>query len=286
MLAAMTDTTLIPAKTSPAFYQASGGPSTAAAQRDIIETFQRAPLWLTMAWQDIKLRYRGSVIGPFWLSISMGIMIVAMGIVYSHLLKTEAHEYFPFLTLGLMQWSLMSTLMQDACTTFAHSASFIKQIRLPYTTYAMRTLTRHMIIYAHNFVVYIVVAIIFGIWPGVYLVLLIPSLALLLWNALWMIMFLGMLCARFRDITPIITSLVQVVFFVTPVIWSPSLLDAHIWIVWINPFYHFLELMRAPLLGHAPSIWSYVYAFVTGIIGSTVTFMLFRRFRARIAYWV
>jgi ABC-type polysaccharide/polyol phosphate export permease len=238
-----------------------------------------------MAWQDIKLRYRGSVIGPFWLTLSMGVMIMAMGLVYSRLLKTEANEYFPFLTLGLMQWALMSVLMQEACMTFLNSAGFIKQIRMPYMTYVMRTLTRNLIVYAHNFIIYIVVALIFGIWPGAYLWLLLPGYALLILNAVWMILLLAMLCARYRDIVPIINSVVQVVFFVTPVIWSPSLL-AHQWVVWVHPFFHFLDLIRAPLLGHAPSLWSYVYAAVTAIIGITVTFTFFRRYRARIAYWV
>lgn len=239
-----------------------------------------------MAWQDIKLRYRGSVIGPFWLTLSMGVMIMAMGLVYSHLLKTATNDYFPFLTLGLLQWTLISTLMQEACTTFIYSNSFIKQIRLPYTTYVMRTLMRNLLVYAHNFIIYIVVALIFGIWPGVYLWLLLPGMILFLLNALWVIMFLAMVCTRFRDITPLITSLVQIVFFVTPVIWTPALLQGHEWIVELNPFYHMLELIRAPLFGHAPEALTYIYTSATAILGSFGTFLLFRRFRARIAYWV
>jgi lipopolysaccharide transport system permease protein len=282
----MTDITHISIEAKTPLYQASGGPSTLAALRDIKDAFRRSPIWLLLAWQDVKLRYRGSVIGPFWLTISMGIMILAMGTVYSHLLKTEANDYFPFLTLGLMLWALMATLMQDACMTFISSAGFIKQIRLPYTTYALRTLTRNLIVYAHNFIIYIIVIIIFGIWPGAHALLFIPGLMLFVFNAFWLIMLLAMLCARYRDITPIINSLVQIIFFVTPVIWSPSLLDNHKWVIWINPFYHFLELMRAPLLGHTPEMGSYLYAIATTIIGAIVTFIVFRRYRARIAYWV
>jgi len=267
-------------------YEASGGPSTGAAARDIRETFTRWPLWMMMSWQDIKQRYRGSVLGPFWLTLSMGVMIVAMGFVYSHLLKTAADDYFPFLTLGLLQWSLLATLMQEACVTFINSAPYIKQIRMPYTTHVMRTISRNLIIYAHNFVIYIIVAVIFGIWPGIYLWLLLPGFALLFVNAFWIITFLGMICARFRDIVPIINSLVQVVFFVTPVIWSPALLQGHGWLVEINPFYHMLELIRQPLFGHAPESLSYIYMSATAVAGSIGTFLMFRRFRARIAYWV
>ncbi len=279
----MTDTCSVP---SQPIYHASGGPSTSAALRDIGEAFRRSPLWLLMAWQDIKLRYRGSVLGPFWLTLSMGVMILAMGMVYSRLLKTAANDYFPMLTLGLLQWTLMATLMQDACITFIQANSFIKQIRLPYMTYVMRTLARNLAVYAHNFIIYIIVALIFGIWPGVYLWLLLPGLVLFLLNAMWVIMFLAMVCARFRDITPIISSLVQVVFFVTPVIWAPGLLQGHQWVVELNPFYHLLELIRAPLLGHAPDALSYIYTSATAILGIAGTFIMFRRFRARIAYWV
>lgn len=136
------------------------------------------------------------------------------------------------------------------------------------------------------FIIYIIVAIIFGIRPGAHLWLLLPGLALLFLNAIWCILLLAILCARFRDITPIINSLVQIVFFVTPVIWAPALLDNHKWLIWINPFYHFLELIRSPILGHMPDLLSYAYATATGIIGTSATFLLFRRFRACIAYWV
>jgi len=279
----MTDITTIPQRPS---YHARGGASTPAALHDIAEAFRRWPLWLLMSWQDTKLRYRGSVLGPFWLTISMGVMILAMGFVYSRLLKTPANDYFPFLTLGLMQWTLMSTLMQDACITFIQSSAFIKQIRLPYMVYVMRTLTRNMIAYAHNFVVYILVALYFGIWPGEHFWLLLPGLALFLLNAMWVILLFALICARFRDLQPIITSLVQVVFFVTPVVWVPKLLDGYGWVFQLNPFYHMLELIRAPLLGHTPDALSYIYTSLTAIIGIAGTFIMFRRFRARIAYWV
>ena len=267
-------------------YHAKGGASSRAALRDLAETFTRSALWLRMATQDVKLRYRGSVLGPFWLTISMAVTILVMGFVYGRLLKTSGKEYFPFLTLGFIQWTFMSTVMQEACLTFINSQSFIKQIRLPYTIYALRTLARNAVVYAHNFVIYIVVALIFGIWPGWHLWLLAPGLALLLLNCLWVIMLLGMICARFRDIIPIINSLVQLVFFVTPVFWQPELLQEHRWVVFLNPFYHFLEIIRAPLLGHTPDAFNYYYVIGVTVVGASLTFVLFRRFRARIAYWV
>ena len=268
------------------YYKASGGASTAAAVRDFTEALRRWPMWLLMAWQDIKLRYRGSILGPFWLTLSMGFMILTMGFVYGHLLKTETNDYFPFLTLGLMQWTFMATIMQESCVTFVSSHAYIKQIQLPYTTYIMRTITRNLIVYAHNFIIYILVALYFGIWPGMHLWLLIPGFALLIINCIWVVMLLALICARFRDITPIISSLVQVAFFVTPIIWTPNLLQGHGWLIEINPFYHFLELIRAPLLGHNPDPLSYPFTFLLAIFGFLATFILFRRFRGRIAYWV
>lgn len=267
-------------------YHAKGGASTLAALKDLTETFKRWPLWMRMAWQDIKLRYRGSMLGPFWLTLSMAVTIIVMGFVYGKLLKSSNKDYFPFLTLGLIQWGYMSTVMQEACITFINSNTFIKQVRLPYTIYVLRTIMRNLVVYAHNFAIYIVIAIIFGIWPGATLWLLVPGFILLLINSLWAVMLLAIICARFRDIIPIVSSLVQLVFFVTPVFWQPDMLQEHHWVVLWNPFYHFLELIRAPLLGHTTSLFSYAYCTGTSLVGIAVTFAIFRRFRARIAYWV
>ncbi len=263
-------------------------PSTATtlALRDIADGAHHWRFWGLMGWQDIRQRYRRSVLGPFWLTLSMGVLVGTLGFLYGALFKIEVADYLPFLALGFLAWGLISGIITDGCTVFIDSEHFIKQIKLPFSTFVFRVLWRNLIIFAHNFVVYIGVAVVFGIWAGWAGLLLVPGLALIIATALWVGLLCGMVCARFRDVPQIVASVLQVAFFLTPIIWKPELLADRVAFVLVNPFFHFVELVRAPLLGQAPSAltWTVVLGVTAG--GWVVTFLLFRRFRNRIAYWV
>ena len=102
----------------------------------------------------------------------------------------------------------------------------------------------------------------------------------------WVSILLGMICARFRDVPQIVASFIQVAFFLTPIIWKPELLVDRIGFVQFNPFFHFVELIRAPLLGNAPNTISWIVTLGITLAGWLITFIIFRRFRNRIAYWI
>ena len=258
----------------------------ALALRDITDGLLHWRLWGLMGWQDIKQRYRRSMLGPFWLTLSMGILVGTLGVLYGVLFGVAIDDYLPFLTLGFLAWGLISGIITDGCTAFIDSEHFIKQIKLPFSTFVYRVLWRNLIIFAHNFVIYLVVALVFAIWPGAAGLLLLSGLVLIAANAIWAGLLLGMVCARFRDVPQIVTSLLQVAFFLTPIIWMPQLLGNRIAFVHVNHFYHFVELIRGPLLGQvpAPLTWAVVLGVTAG--GWLMTFLVFRRFRDRIPYWL
>lgn len=258
---------------------------TRLAVADLREGVAHWPLWKAMAWQDILQRYRGSMLGPFWLTISMAIMIGALGVLYSTLFKIRIDDYLPFLCLGILAWSFLSTIVVESCTVFTSSETIIKQIRIAFSVYVFRMIWRNLIILGHNAVVYIAVMLIFGIAPTWTTLLALPGLALTLVNAVWVALLSGMICARFRDVPQIVASLTQVVFFVTPIIWKPEHLGPYETIAHLNPFMSFVDLIRAPLLGQAPDLMSWLVAGVVTVCGWVAAFNAFVRFRARIPYW-
>ena len=256
------------------------------ARADFIDSLTRWRLWGLMGWQDIKQRYRRSVLGPFWLTLSMAILVAALGFLYGELFGIAIDDYLPFLTLGFLAWGLISGVIIDGCTAFIGAEPFIKQMKLPFFLHIYRIVWRNLIIFAHNSVVYIGVAVVFGIWPGIAGLLLLPGLVLIVLNAIWVGLLLGMICARFRDVPQIVVSVLQVAFFLTPIIWKPELLASRAGFVQANPFFHFVELVRAPLLGSVPGLTTWIVVLAITLAGWFVTFLFFRRFRARIAYWV
>jgi ABC-type polysaccharide/polyol phosphate export permease len=97
---------------------------------------------------------------------------------------------------------------------------------------------------------------------------------------------LGLLTARFRDIPPIVTSLVQVLFFASPILWKPEQVPARALFVDSNPFFHLLNIVRQPLLGELPPLSSWVFSLVLAAVSLLLAALLFVRFRRRVAYWV
>src|SRR5712671_1242755 len=244
------------------------------------------PLWVRLGWNDILQRYRRSMLGPFWLTASMAIMVIALGVLYAELFNTPIHDFLPFLCVGLLVWNMMSSFLIEGGTLFTGAESYIKQIRLPYSVYVFRSSWSKLIIFAHNLVIYFGILLYFEFWPGAVALLAIPGLLLVLLNGAIASLFIGMVSARFRDVTQLINSVVQIVFFVTPIMWKPELLRSRTFIADFNPFYHLLEIVRAPLLGTLPSATSYIAVLLITLFNVVIVGTFFARFRSRISYWV
>jgi lipopolysaccharide transport system permease protein len=257
-----------------------------AAVADVLAGAAVWRLWGRMGWNDILQRYRRSLLGPFWLTASMAVMVVSLGVLYAELFKTPIDDFLPYLCVGLLIWNLIASFMNEGGAIFTTSESYIKQIRLPYSVYVYRSAWSKLIIFAHNFVIYFGVLIYFRIWPGAAGLLAILGLLLLILNGALVTVYLGIISARFRDIPQLIGSVVQIIFFVTPIMWKPELLSHRAYIADVNPFYHLVEIVRGPLLGHVPSFQNYLAVFLITAINFGLAGLVFKRFRSRIAYWI
>ena len=258
----------------------------ALALEDMKEGLCSIHVWPMLGWQEIKQRYRRSALGPFWITLSTGAMIGAMGPLYGKLLGQDFGAYLPFLGIGMIVWMLIANLLNESCATFTSASGYIQQLKLPLTVHVLRTVFRNLIVFAHHLVV---IAIVLFFYPPKldWTLLLMPvGVAFIAINAVWLGILLGLLSARFRDIPQFVGSLVPLLFFLTPVIWKPEMLGRYRWAADINPVTHFLEAVRAPLLGEPVSWQTWVALTATTIVGYTVALIAFSRFRTRIAYWV
>ncbi|HYG86047.1 MAG TPA: ABC transporter permease [Azospirillum sp.] len=258
----------------------------AAALGDLAAGLKQWRIWTLLSWHDIKLRYRGSLLGPFWLSISMGVTIGALAIVYGSLFDQDLSDYVPYLTCGFIAWGLILGTLSEGCVAFVGSEAFIKQIRLPLSVFVYRVACRNAIILAHNFTIYFIVIAVFRTGPGWIGLLAVAGMAGVMVSLLWAVLTLGMVCARFRDVSPIVSNIMQLAFFITPIIWKPEDIKQNDMVVDANPFYHFIEVIRAPLLGHMPTATNWAVVVAIGLFGWGLAIVLYRRFRSRIAFWV
>ena len=257
------------------------------AANDIRDGLRQYWLWGQLAHQDMRLRYRGSILGPFWQTITTGIMIGSMGFIYAKLFHVELENYLPMLAVGLILWQFTAGMINEGCGTFVAAQGIIQQVRLPFSLHAYRLVYRNTLILAHNFVI---IPLILAIFPRPFawlrLLELIPAFLLIVINGIAISTLLGMICARFRDVPPIVGSIVQVLFFVTPIFWPPSALGPNSWWLVLNPLFAMIDVMRGPLLNQptSPHSWE-ILIFVTAF-NSVLSFLFFSRFRSRIAFWV
>jgi len=256
------------------------------AAADVVDGAALWRLGVTLGWLDIKLRYRGSMLGPFWLTISTAVWIGALGEINSLLFHMDLHGYLPFLALSLVLWTALSGLVGDACNTFLQSEATIRAMRMPYFVHAVRVVVRTIIGLGHNIPVILVVFARFGAWPGDAALWSLPGFALWTIDSFAICIALGTLCARFRDIPPIVASVMQIAFFITPIMWKPQQLGDHGWWLKLNPFNDLLEVVRQPLLGIVPTGHMWLAAIGYSVLFCLLTSMLFVRVRGRLAFWM
>ena len=256
------------------------------AVNDLILGMKRWRLAWALARGDIFYRYRGSVLGPLWMTISTAVMLLSLGFLYAKLFQLELANYLPWLAVSLILWNMISQTLADACAAITSAEMVVRQISLPYSVQASRIVFRGAIIAAHNLPLIGVVFLVFEIAPGWVMLGAVPGIILVAINGFAASILLGMLCARFRDIPQIVASTVQIAFFITPVIWKPELIgDGQVWLVF-NPFFVVMETMRAPILGAGASLTVWAAALLFTGLFCLFTFSFFVRFRSRIAFWV
>ena len=239
-----------------------------------------------MAVHDIASRYRGSVLGPFWITVTTAAMIGGVGLMYSQLLNQSLAQYIPWLATGIVFWTLFSQVITEGCDAFISSGTIIKQTAIPMSSFLARTMTRNLINFAHQVLIVAAVLFYFGLWRTANVPLSLLGLALVMVNLTWVALATGIISARFRDVPQIVTAVVQIAVFITPVFWRPESIKAHRFVLEGNPFYHMLEVTRRPLLGEPVQMRSYVLLIGMALAGWLVTFYLFSRTRRRVVHYL
>ena len=258
------------------------------AVKDLMRSREKLYLALMLGWQDIRQRYRRSKLGPFWLTISMGVMIGMIGIVFGQVLNSPMKEYLPFFFFCIILWTCFSTSVMEGSSAFIDAQGMIRQLDLPLSMYPIRVLWRNIVICGHNIIILPLVFLVVGRGITWDIFWLIPGFVVFCWNMLWVSLLLGTFCTRFRDMPQIVNSLLQVFFYVTPIIWMPNILNprsANL-LVDPNPVYHLVQLVRAPILGSSPTVMNWVVSIALAVVGSLIALCFFGKYKKRIAYWL
>jgi ABC-2 type transport system permease protein len=262
--------------------------------RDLGNAWGQRELWLHLGWQDIRQRYRRSVLGPIWISVTMAVTAVALGILYAGLFGNPLETQLPYILVGFIIWGFIAGCISEGSDVFVANEGLIKHLPSPISVHVYRLVWRQVLFFAHNLVVYVVMLLIFPQPLNWSLLLALPALGLLALNGAWVALAFGIVTTRFRDLLPITQSLVQLLFFMTPIVWiyedlvnSPNeSIAARARLAELNPLLHFVEILRRPMLGLSTEWRHWVVVGVITVLGWVGTLVIMRKYRARVSYWV
>lgn len=264
------------------------------AMLDIRNGWRQRALWGHLGWQDIRQRYRRSVLGPIWITISMAVTAVALGILYAGLFGNELSVQLPYILVGFIVWAFISGCITEGAEVFISNEGLIKQLPAPLSVHVYRLVWRQMLFFVHNLAVYVVMLVVFPqplTWRSLTAVV---AFVVLAFNGAWVALLFGIVTTRFRDLTPITQSIVQLMFFLTPIVWiyddlvnsaNPAIAE-RARLVEFNPFLHFIEIIRQPMLGQDQVLRHWIVVLVITVVGWALTLVALRRYRSRISYWV
>jgi homopolymeric O-antigen transport system permease protein len=239
------------------------------------------------AWLDVICQYRRSRIGPLWESINVLVMVLGLTLVSAAIFGGSVSSHIGYIGLGIITWSAITALISEGTTAFVKNAAMITSTNIDIDLYVGRTIFKVLITFAHHLLIYIAGVLLMVVPLGWTSALAILGILLLFVNGFWVVTVLAFICARFRDVELIVRNLLQLTFFVTPVFWDyHQIANKSRFIVNYNVIFYFLEIIRAPLLGQVPPLRHYLVVVGVTVVGFVLGFVIYRRMRPRLAFYV
>ena len=274
---------------------------------DFCQSFKHWRIFTLLGLHRVKGNYKRTVLGDFWVTLSLAIRIITIGVVFSFIFESSRADYIPHLALGFIFFGLITANINFSCKIWVQAAGIIKQLPIPLHTHLLQLYWQNLILLGHNLV------ILPGIWwyakisPDWYMCWALLGILIVQLNVSWMSLLVAVVCARYRDLAQIITNLMQISYFLTPIMWTPDRIlgKARLRISWINwdgsnwrwketylelldlnPFYHLIEIVRAPLLLKPVQDHHWIISLAMMVIGWLLALLVFQKARPKIVYWL
>lgn len=258
------------------------------ALNDIMFGLQGWQLWTNMGLSDIKQRYRRTVLGPLWTTLNHALFITCLSLVFVFLWKTNVNTFLLSFSTGYISWVFISTIISESCLVFVSAESILKQIHIPFFSFCLIVVFRNLLVFFHHLLVYLILLIILSISINQNMFYIFPGLLLVCFTGLWLSLLIGIVCARYRDFQQVVSLMIQTSLFITPIFWLPTQLAGIPYkaMVQYNPLFHFIQILRQPLIGECPDIFSWVFVSLISIVGFIITLLIFSKKRATLIFWL
>jgi ABC-type polysaccharide/polyol phosphate export permease len=252
---------------------------------DIAHWWERLVDWVKLGWYDLTLTYRRTVIGPLWQSAQLALWAGGLAIVFRPM-HAENPEYVPYLVVGLAVWNFLSSAIGQGASVFVANAGIILNAPVSLGLYIIRLWSNLVFKFLFQLLVFLPVALFYGVGPGVYAPYALAAVVLLCAATVPIIIITGVVSTYYRDLEHLIAVTMRFMFFLTPVFWIPREGTFQTEFVMFNPLYYPLEMVRQPLLGHDVKTAPWLVTLVLSVTASLIAWRLLARFGRKIAAWL
>jgi ABC-type polysaccharide/polyol phosphate export permease len=256
--------------------------------KELIAALKSSDSWLYMGVKDILIKYKRTVLGPFWIVLMSAISILSMTLVGAVVFKIGFRDFAPHVASGIIIWGYLSSLILESCIIFIQNGWLIQNIKTNFVSLVLRMFVRNTLIFLHGFVILLGVFLYFGYNFNLIIVISI-AFGLLLYglNTLGLAFFFGLIGARYRDFSLMMQSLMSILIFTVPIWWKPEMLGDKSYLLDFNPLFHFLNLLRMPLInGSSADFRTYVYTISITVIVILTGALFFKKYKKNVVFWL
>ncbi|MDJ0514474.1 MAG: ABC transporter permease [Methyloceanibacter sp.] len=244
--------------------------------------------WLYVAWFNFVVTYRKTTLGPFWLLAGPALFIVILGSIFTRVNDVPGDIFLPYMAVGVILWTLIGACVTKSTLVFHRNRAQILQGSMTLIEISVVDIISVFLQFLHQSLILVVVFAIYGLNFSWYLLVTLLGIVLIVVNGFWLSLVFGILGARYRDLNQFVAAVMRVAFLATPILWmATSGRGQQLGIYLIaNPFYHFLEIVRAPLLGMPISMTSWIVALSITAAGLILANEMYKRFGRLVPLWV
>lgn len=254
--------------------------------KKIIRLNQQWNVIIHLSWTEIRSRYARSIIGPFWLVLTTAISVLGLGYIWSILFNLDSDVFIPSLTVGLVIWQFIAACVSEAPTCFTIYGSIIRNYSHPIWIYPAALVIKNFIIFLHNLVIVLLVLIMYPPDFGWKTLIIFPAMLLIILVLTQIAIILSFVGARYKDFGAAVIALMSIAFFLSPVIFKPEQLGVKEYLMWLNPFYYLITIIRDPLTGHSSECFVYYVTLSFVCFASGIIYLLVKRYSSRVLYWI
>ena len=259
----------------------------ARAWRDLVDGARAWRIWGVFPLIAVGTSFRRTIVGPYMMLLKRGFNLIVIGLLFGKLLDLRSGRYLPHLVVGVVVWTLISSMLRTGCSAFTGSRNVIHATTLPLSVHVYEKVWQALIHFLfHVALVVSILGLFFGVWPDLKALIAVPGLVLVYLNGLWAGLLLGSVYPSFRPLGSVVRRGMRLALLATPIIWMPHQFPNRLDLIQLNPLFHVVELVRGPLLGKLPALASWLYVGGITVAGWLVAFLVFSRCRGRIAYRV